>query len=140
MKNTRSRIECKKESDKTMSEIAEPTNDAISYNDQIVIEENGCMEYTVSKDQDIAVVTRGIKGLPIGECKIIAVYDSLNPNKYFEEWKFYTTGRNTLNNPEAQNVYTYFANEHNGVRRSFLINKWMIDNNIDEITVKICSK
>ncbi len=141
MKNTRFRIQCKRESDKTMAEISIPTNDAISYNDQIIDEANGCLEYTVSQDQDIDVVTRGIDDLYLGKCSI-SIYDSNNHDNIFDLWEIRGTGNN--NNHDAQNIYTYFSNDnthepYNGKRSEF-IKKWMLENRVEEITVRVCPK
>jgi hypothetical protein len=141
MKNTRFRIQCKRESDKTMAEITNPTNDAISYNDQIIDEANGCVEYTVSLDQDIDVVTRGIDDLCLGKCSI-SIYDSNNYDNIFNWWKIRGTGNN--NNHDAQNIYTYFSkyntNEQYNGKRSENIKKWMLENRVEEITVRVCPK
>ena len=41
--------------------------------------------------------------------------------------------------PDAQNIYTYFSNTHNNIKRAELIHNWMLNNDIEEITVRVCS-
>ena len=139
MKNTRNRIVCKKETDETMANITETTSDAVSYNDQIIHEENGCLEYTVSQDQDIDVVTRGINDLYRGKCSI-SICDSSNFDNIFNWWEFRGTGNN--NKLDAQNIYTYFSKQNTNEpyigRRSDFIKQWMIENRVEEITVRVC--
>ena len=134
MKSTRAKLPCKGEDEKTIKEKNIPSNEAISYQDQIYSDyEKGCIEYFVSRDQDIARITRGINGLPNGYSKI-EIWDSSNSNLKFEKWHR-VTGRN----PCGQNIYTYFANTSSGdgPRRSIVIQDWMNEKNIDEITVKV---
>lgn len=134
--NTRIRLGCKVESEK-IREKNNPDEDTTPiYYHQIIDDNNGCIEYFVMQHQYIGVVTRGIEGLPLGKSKI-TIYDSLNPNNEFTKWRR-ETGNN--NNHNAQNVYTYFDNtsSNNGPRRFLIIQDWMIYNNIEEITVRVC--
>ena len=132
--STLNRINCKGENEQTMRENNIPTDNAISYAEQVLTEENGCVEYTVSNGQDIAVVTRGIEGLPIGKCKI-EILDSNNSNIRFKQWQ-----RETGRNEDGQNIYTYFCNTSSDKKnkRSDVISQWMQENRIEEITVRVC--
>lgn len=135
-KNTRLRIGCKGESEK-IKEKNNPNKDTPIYNHQIVIDNNeDCLEYFVLQNQHIGEITRGIEGLPLGKCKI-TIYDSNNPKIEFTEWKRVTGNNNDYN---AQNIYKYFDNtSSSGLRRFIVIQNWMKENDIEEITVKVCS-
>jgi hypothetical protein len=131
--NTLNRIKCFGESESIMKNNKFPTEKKISYEEQILTEVNGCLEYFVFSEQDIALVTRGIEGLPSGKCKI-DIWDSNNCDKVFKKWQR-VTGKNT----EGQNIYTYFSNtsSDNINKRSVVILQWMKDNNVKEITVRV---
>lgn len=135
-KSTRLRIGCKGESEK-IREKNNPNEDTPIYNHQIVNDNiEDCLEYFVLQHQHIGEVTRGIEGLPLGKSKI-TIYDSNNPKIEFTEWKRVTGNNNDYN---AQNIYKYFDNtSSNGIRRFIVIQNWMKANDIDEITVKVCS-
>jgi hypothetical protein len=135
---TRLRLKCQGENEK-IREKENPNKDTTPiYNHQIFDDynDNGCIEYFVLQNQHIGVVTRGIIGLPLGKSKI-TIYDSLNPNNEFTFWTR-ETGNN--NNHNAQNVYKYFDNTstNNGPKRYLIIREWMVANNIEEITVRVC--
>ena len=132
--NTLNRIKCKGESESIMKNNKVPTENKISYEEQILTEENGCLEYSVLSEQDIALVTRGIEGLPSGKCKI-EIWDSNNCDTTFEKWHR-VTGKNT----DGQNIYTYFSNtsSDNINKRSVVLSHWMQENNIEEIIVRVC--
>jgi hypothetical protein len=132
--NTLNVIKCKGESESIMKKSKVPTENKISYEEQILTEVNGCVEYSVLIWQDIAIVTRGIECLPSGKCKI-EIWDSNNCDNVFKKWQ-----RITGKNPEGQNIYTYFSNtsSDNINKRSVVLLRWMQDNNIEEITVRVC--
>lgn len=135
VKNTTlNRIKCKGESESIIKNNKVPTENKILYEEQILNEEKGCLEYTISSGQDIAVVTRGIEDLPLGKCKI-EIWDSNNCDTKFEKWH-----RVTGNNDDGQNIYTYFSNtsSDNINKRSVVLLHWMQCNNIEEITVRVC--
>ena len=135
--NTRLRLGCKGESEKIREKKNPDEYTTPIYNHQIIDENQfGCIEYFVMQNQHIGVVTRGIEGLPVGKSKI-TIYDSLNPNNEFTLWRR-VTGNN--NNHNAQNVYTYFDNTsaNNGPKRFLIIRDWMVNNDINEITVRVC--
>jgi hypothetical protein len=134
-KSTRLRLGCKGESEK-IREKNNPNDNTPIYNYQIINDNyENCVEYFVLQNQHIGEVTRGIEGLPLGKSKI-AIYDSSNPNFEFTEWTR-VTGNN--NNYNAQNIYKYFDNtSSSGLRRFIVIQNWMIENDIVEITVKVC--
>jgi hypothetical protein len=135
--NTRLRLGCKGESEKIRGKKNPNKDTTPIYNHQIIDENhNGCIEYFVMQNQHIGVVTRGIEGLPLGKSKI-TIYDSHNPNTEFTLWRR-VTGNN--NNHNAQNVYTYFDNTstNNGPYRFLIIQDWMVNNVIYEITVRVC--
>jgi hypothetical protein len=145
---TKQRLGYKGEEEKIMKK-QNPSEFAISYEERIVTDDKHCIEYTVLQGEDIAVVTRGIYELPTSEV-IIKIFDSKNPVKVFDLWTFGSTGND--NNPNAQNIFNYFSNsapdklkeksEENNFKniRTNWINWWMIENKIEEITVRICSK
>lgn len=136
-KNTRIILGCKGESEKIRGKKNPNKDTTPIYNHQIIDENhNGCIEYFVMQNQHIGVVTRGIEGLPLGKSKI-TIYDSHNPNTEFTLWRR-VTGNN--NNHNAQNVYTYFDNTstNNGPYRFLIIQDWMVNNGIYEITVRVC--
>ena len=135
-KSTRLRIGCKGESGK-IREKNNPNEDTPIYNHQIVNDNNeDCLEYFVLQHQHIGEVTRGIEGLPLGKSKI-TIYDSNNPKIELTEWTKVTGNNNDYN---AQNIYKYFDNtSSSGLRRFIVIQNWMKANDIEEITVKVCS-
>ena len=135
-KSTRLRLGCKGESEK-IREKNNPNDDTPIYNYQIINDSyEDCVEYFVLQSQHIGEVTRGIAGLPLGKSKI-TIYDSNNPNFEFIEWKRVTGNNNDYN---AQNIYKYFDNtSSSGLRRFIVIQNWMIENDIEDITVKVCS-
>ena len=145
---TKQRIGCKGEDEKIMKK-QNPTEFAISYQERIVTDDKLCIEYTVLQGEDIAIVTRGINELPVSEVSI-KIFDSKNPTKIFDLWKFHTTGDNKDSN--AQNIFKYFSssapdrlkeksNQNNfSNNRTNWIKWWMVDNEIEEITVRVCSK
>jgi len=135
--NTRLRLSCKGESEKSMKTFKTPTVNSTNYDEQILDVNNNCVEYYVSNGQFIDEVTRGIDNLPTHKAKI-KIWDSNNTDNVFNEWQFRSTGDELK--PDAQNIYTYFSNTHNKVKRAELIQNWIIDNDIEEITVRVCSK
>jgi hypothetical protein len=134
-KNTRLRLGCGAEN-QIDRENNNPRDDTPQYNYQIISDNcEGCVEYFVLQQQHIGIVTRGILGLPLGKSKI-TIYDSLNPNNEFIQWRR-VTGNN--NNHDAQNIYKYFDNtSSNGTRRFQVIQDWMIENHLNEITIRVC--
>lgn len=135
-KNTRLRLSCKGESEKSMKTFKTPTLKSPNYDDQILDINNNCVEYYVSNGQFIDEVTRGIDNLPTHKAKI-QIWDSNNTENVFNEWQFRSTGDELK--PDAQNIYTYFSNTHNNIKRADIIMNWMNTNQIEEITVKVCS-
>ena len=141
------KIGCKGEDEKIMKK-QNPTEFAISYQERIVTDDKLCIEYTVLQGEDIAIVTRGINELPVSEVSI-KIFDSKNPAMIFDLWKFYTTGDNKDSN--AQNIFNYFSSsapdrlKEKSKQNNFSNNRanwikwWMFDNEIEEITVKVCS-
>lgn len=131
--NTRERLGCNGEDENVMKK-QNPTEFAVSYEERVIADYEHCVEYTVQQSEDIAKVTRGIGGLPLGKCKV----EILNSNNYhfqFEKWDR-VTGRNE----DGQNVYTYFSNTSSDkiTKRSLIITQWMKENKIEEITVRVC--
>lgn len=135
-KNTRLRKSCQGESEKSMKTLKTPTEKSPKYEDQILDVNNNCVEYYVSNGQFIDEVTRGIDNLPIHKAKI-KIWDSKNTDNVFNEWQFRSTGDEQK--PDAQNIYTYFSNTHKNIKRADIIMNWMNTNQIEEITVKVCS-
>jgi hypothetical protein len=145
---TKQRIRCKGEDEKIMKK-QNPTEFAISYQERIVTDDKLCIEYTVLQGEDIAIVTRGINELPLSEVSI-KIFDSKNPVMIFDLWKFYTTGNNRDSN--AQNIFKYFSSsapdrlKEKSKQNNFSNNRanwikwWMFENEIEEITVRVCSK
>jgi hypothetical protein len=129
-KATKKRLECNGEDEKTMKS-KNPTDNAISYEERVLVEEANCVEYTLQKDEDISVITRGIKNMPSGRLKI-EIYNSLNCDQKFDWWRFNGTSI----------IYKYFSNDNTKEpykgKRSTFINKWMEKKNIEEITVRVC--
>ena len=134
--NTRQRLSCKGESEKSMKTLKTPTVKSPNYDDQILDVNKNCFEYYVSNGQFIDEVTRGIDNLPTHKAKI-KIWNSKNPDNVFNEWQFRGTGDELK--PDAQNIYTYFSNTHNNFKRADIIKNWMNTNQIEEITVKVCS-
>jgi hypothetical protein len=134
--NTRLRLSCKGENEKSMKTIKTPTEKSTNYDDQILDVNNNCVEYYVSNGQFIDEVTRGIDNLPTHKAKI-KIWDSKNQDNIFNEWQFRSTGDDLK--PDAQNIYTYFSNTHNNKKRAEIIMNWMNANQIEEITVRVCS-
>jgi len=144
---TKKRIGCKGEDEKIMKK-QNPTEFAISYQERIVTDDKLCIEYTVLQGEDIAIVTRGINELPVSKVSI-KIFDSKNPVMIFDLWKFYTTGDNKDSN--AQNIFKYFSSsapdrlKEKSKQNNFSNNRanwikwWMFDNEIEEITVRVCS-
>lgn len=137
---TRNRIGCVKENPEKQKQEKKPTNSPL-FSHQILSENDcieGCIEFTVNKDQSIATVIRGIPGLPEGPC-IVICKDSNDPaqiiyaKKNDDGWRRTGTGK--------QNIYTYFANVDTNLRNQYrwvVIQNEMIEKKIDEITVKVC--
>ena len=142
IKNTKLRLGCRiKESLTIMQNEKAQTENTIFYDQKDVEDENGCIEYYVSSNQNIAEVTRGIEGLYEGLVKI-DIWNSNNFSQYFDLIKFQnpTTGKGK--GSKSQNIYTYFSNNagenHNNISRDLLISNWMRLNNVEEITVRVC--
>jgi len=135
-KNTRERIGCSGgESDEAMRST-KPPKEVPSYGHQVVEDNVNCVIFFVVKGQRIDKVIRGIEGLPLGYCSY-EVFNSANG----EEIKTGKTGSKVEVNPNAQNIYTYFSNsDSNGNARYLNIFNLMINENIEEVTVKVCSK
>lgn len=132
---TRQRLECNSGRVK-VSKKTNPDDQTPNYDHQIISDNlGGCIEYSVMHYQHIHEVTRGITGLWTGRCQIY-IKAADNSNREFTNWTR-RTGNN--NNPNAQNIYTYFGNTSTeGPTRSLVIHRWMEDENIDEITVRVC--
>jgi hypothetical protein len=98
-----------------------------------------CKTYTVYIEEDIHTRTNETPGLNRGKVSI-KIYDSNNPNTEFNLWTLGHTGKN------GQNIYSYFKTEcsqkaqgTSGCRyRNDAIRWWMEQNNIEQITVKVC--
>jgi hypothetical protein len=135
-KNTRERIGCGSgESDEIMKKT-QPTKDTPFYEYQVLEDDGNCVSFFVSQGQRIDEVVRGIEGLSTGHCSYI-IFNSSNG----EEIKSGSTGRNVDINPDAQNIYTYFSNsDTDGNSRYSNIEKRMNDENIEEVTVRVCEK
>lgn len=139
-KNTRLRLGCFEliESEEVQKNIPNPSPDNPSYNFQIISEDNECIEIVIENNQSVLNVIRGITGLPLGHCTF-SIIDSITGINLFPTWK--ETGRNINLNPEAQNIYTYFANQSkHRIARWREIQEIMNHENIEEITIKICRK
>jgi hypothetical protein len=132
--NTRLRLNCTGEESSVLEKINLPTENAPSFQHQVLTEEKGCITYFVLNGQDISVITRGIEELPQGKCKI-DIWDSNDSKTRFEKWH-----RTTGKNEDGQNIYTYFSNtsSDNKTKRSEVIFNWMNEFNIKEITVRVC--
>jgi hypothetical protein len=141
MRNTRERLGCKKGNNgKTKSKKDDnkpPTSPENNY--EIISEYNGCIEFTVTKDQSVHEVISGIEGLPTGKCEIL-IYNSANPKEFL-----YPSKRNNgkrLTGNKKENVYGYFQNpdtNKNNQPRWKLIQQEMLDKGIEEVTVRVCS-
>jgi hypothetical protein len=135
---SKSKLNCKKET-KTIKKTKNPDDNTPLFAENILTTlENGCVEYFVLQGQDIGEVTRGIEGLPTGKCKI-TIYDSKNIEFEFTEW-------DRITGSKKQNIYTYFDNsstfkdENNKyLSRKKVVKKWMKENKIEEITIKVCA-
>ncbi|MHA8093229.1 GIY-YIG nuclease family protein [Aquirufa regiilacus] len=102
-----------------------------------IISENGCKEYLVSQNQNIAEVTKDIVGLYRGKSKI-RIFDSNDPNVEFTRWTRITGKDNDL---DAQNIYSYFervSSEGERRYRHLVIKEWMQSNNIKAVKVLVC--
>lgn len=132
--NTRLRLNCKTEVNSVLEKINLPKEIAPSFQHQVLTDEKECITFFVFKSQDISVVTRGIDKLPQGMCKI-DIWDSNDTKTTFDKWH-----RTTGKNQDGQNIYTYFSNtsSDNKTKRSEIIFNWMNENNIQEITVRVC--
>jgi len=132
--NTRFRLNCKGEDNSVLEKINIPTENAPSFQHQVITEEKDYIMFFVLNNQDISIVTRGIDELPKGKCKI-DIWNSNDSNTKFEKWQ-----RTTGKNQDGQNIYTYFSNtsSDNKTKRSEIIFNWMQENNIEEITVRVC--
>jgi hypothetical protein len=136
--NTIKRLNCLGESKYERKILNSPSSKSISYEHQIISNNDNCIEFTVLNNQSIAEVIRGIQGLPIGQCCVIC-YNSKNFNDVVYEkangngWRKTGTG--------SQNIYTYFSNvdtNRGNQCRWLIIQNEMNQNGISEITVKVC--
>lgn len=135
--NSKAELGCKKES-KTVKQTKNPDQETPKFNENILATfENGCVEYFVRQGQDIGEVTRGIEGLPTGKCSI-EIYDSNDIDFEFTKWKRKTGSK-------KQNIFTYFDNsstfkdeKNKNLSRKKVIKKWMKENKIEEITIRVC--
>lgn len=129
---SKSNLNCKKET-KTMKKTKNPDDITPLFAENILTTyENGCVEYFVLQGQDIGEVTRGIEGLPIGKCQI-TIFDSTNIEVEFTLWTRKTGSK-------KQNIYTYFdnsASKSTKAKKKF-VSEWMKENNIKEITIRVC--
>jgi hypothetical protein len=132
--NTRERIGCGSgESDDVMSST-KPIKNLESYNHQVIEDIGNCITFIVIKGQRIDKVIRGIEGLPTGHCTY-AIYNSENG----EEIRKGFTGSKVKVNPNAQNIYTYFTHSDSNKDSRYLnILNLMINENIEEVTVRVC--
>lgn len=108
-------------------------------NYEIISEHNGCIEFTVTKEQSIHEVVSGIDGLPAGKCEIV-IYNSVNPDEFL-----YASEKNVgkrITGRRKINIYGYFKNpdtNKNSQSRWKLIQQEMRDKEIEEITVRVFS-
>jgi hypothetical protein len=142
--NTRIRLSCAIEgaNDQKKKRIKESS----SFQHQVVGDDGMCLEFTVTQNQSIAEVVRGIDGLPSGNCNYL-IGDSNNRNRLVypktgnNPWR--TTGRG------EQNIYTCFANSDEGYaadHRLQRVLRWQIIQDemsdkippIREVTVRVC--
>jgi hypothetical protein len=142
IKNTKARLGCKnKESKEIMRTKKVQTENTIFYDQIDEEDENGCIDYYVFSNQNIAEVTRGIEGLYEGAVRI-NIWNSNDVNQIFDLIKFRTPTTGSGKGLNSQNIYTYFSNtageNHNNISRGLLISKWMLLNKIKEITVRVC--
>jgi hypothetical protein len=142
IKSTKARLGCKnKESQDIMRTKKAQTENSIFYHQIDKEDEDGCIEYYVFSYQNIAEVTRGIEGLYEGAVRI-NIWNSNDVNQIFDLINFRTPTTGSGTGSKSQNIYTYFSNtsgkNHKNIRRDLLISNWMLLNNIEEITVKIC--
>jgi hypothetical protein len=129
LKNTRLRLQSSNEIENSIQSNKQ-INNVLSYNDQIISEDLKSIEYTVSLDQDIAEVTRGIDIAHDGKFTI-EICNSMDPSFIFDLWTFQGT----------KDVVKYFLRNNTKEpylgKRSNLIKQWMTDNQMEEITVRI---
>ena len=141
--NTRLGLECKGESEQSKKTNKTPSKDSPSFEHQVYLNENGCIEFFVLKNQSILDVVRGIEGLPKESC-FFQIFNSetLLLVSEFKGWN--TTGTKVHVNPKAQNIYTYFSAsgkiESKETARWIHIQNRMNEKNdeIVEITIKVC--
>lgn len=143
--NSRTGLNCTKESEKIMKETSSPTKDTTLYTEQVICEiktgNHSCVEYSVLQDQDIAEITRGIPSLYRGRVEI-QIFNAKSTNEVFNLWNMSCTGKD--DDWGAQNIYSYFSNtctprlHHIAKTRNKVISWWMKDKKIEEIIVKVC--
>lgn len=128
--SSRKRLNCGNEKESKMSSGMPPSEINIRYKEQIISSKGKCTEFSVYKNQSIAEVVRGIPGLPAGKVNI-SMFDAVNNgHQIFPTWKKTGAGK--------QNIYTYYSNTGGTGKRYELIKRYMEQNNIDEIIVKVC--
>lgn len=141
MHNTRERIGCNKGNNgkaKAVENDNKPPSSPIN-NYEIISEYNGCIEFTVNKDQSVHEVISGIEGLPTGKCEIL-IYNSAKPSEFL-----YASQRKNgkrVTGDKKKTIYSYFNNidtNKNNQPRWKLIQQEMLDKGIEEITLRVCS-
>lgn len=108
-----------------------------------IVQINECVEFKVRRNQNILVEVGGIQGLPDEACTF-EILNSANGLRLspFENWN--KTGTKVHINPNAQNIYTYFAAQ--GKINGAVDHRWLHIQNrmnnpndiIEEITVRVC--
>ena len=139
-KNSRLRLGCADECEESKKTNQISNKEVPSFEHQIYSLENGCIEFFVLNNQSILDVIRGIEGLPTEACTFEIINSAtgllLDP---FERWK--RTGNKRHENPNAQNIYTYFGAEgkNKQVRWKNIYDRMnKSEDIIEEITIRVC--
>ena len=112
-----------------------PTNNTPLYEFQVLEDDAGCIEFVVKQNQSIHAVVNGIPNLPKGKCEIsISCIHTKDVLIYINRVLPRKTGS------KEQNIYGFFSATDKKIPKWKIIQNEMNQNNIEEITVKVCSK
>jgi len=102
---------------------------------KILVEQN-CVEFTLSRNQDISQIADGIENLPVGPCSIELYCHTFNSQE------IYINSKKRKINTKSRTVSEYFNapdTNNDGILKKRIINDEMNKFSIEKITVRVCS-
>ena len=115
------------------------TTDLVSINTKLI--PKGCVEFEVTRYQDIKMIANTIPNLPKGPCKIELFYENREDVRIYINNKIRSIRDN--NKPKKRTVFQYFDSPdttHGNTKKWLMVKNEMNATNkiIDKITVRVC--